>query len=223
MAGHDAILQWPRETFDAAVDAIEVAFINRGATFYFNTEVTAHTVDVFDRAKAGFDPHLWRKVRSELAHFDQFFVFAFEGAPESVIRTWGDEHGLGLADEAVTRVAYLKQNAPSLARQWRARATTANYALGDLHADLVINPMVPGLQLLLRLDTFIPGAAPRRLPIGSSRNWMSFVVDTNEVERLIARLQYFQGMLNVGDDDEEEDVDADADALEASDVAEEEA
>jgi hypothetical protein len=177
------------------VARLDQAFRRRSASLYYDTSSSAHQIHVFRPKEAGFEPELWDEVRPLIRFFDQFLIYAFETAPDGVIQRWAEDHAEGSGDEAVARIKHLRDHAPAMAKQWLSRATTVSHALGDLQADIVINPAAEGLALLLRLDSFVPGPGPKRTPIASSRQWMTFVADANEVERLIALLQSFQGMV----------------------------
>lgn len=211
VTSHQAIVEWPREEYERVIDGLQLAFKAGAASLYFDTHSSAHVIDVFNPsgATALTARGDWPQVSASIRYLDQFMAFAFEDAPDSLIRRWAKLNAnAGDGEEAVYRVQYLRANAPAIAQQWAARATSAGYTFGDVQGDIVVNPAVPTLQLLLRFDVFLPGPAPRRPPVSSSRQWLSASMTANEVDRLISRLQSLKDFITPTAPADAEGVDA---------------
>lgn len=202
--GHHTILEWSREKYDATIERLNLAFERQAAALYYDTHASAHLIDVFDPEAAGFTPEEWRDVRPVIPHFDLMMVYAFESAPDEVIERWANDHLDGSGSEAIERIAHLRTHASAIMDEWRARFMTASYTMGDVEGDVLITGSAPKVQLLLRLSSFIPGRGPRRLPLGSSRQWLSVALTANEVARLISHLQEFRSLVSVEDDETSE-------------------
>jgi hypothetical protein len=68
---------------------------------------------------------------------DQVLFFAFEGAPEEVIRAWARDRDMDLQEEALRRVEYVRKNMPNLADLWDEKSTSIVPPLVGLRYDLV--------------------------------------------------------------------------------------
>ncbi|MGW0507574.1 hypothetical protein [Micromonospora sp. NPDC003241] len=55
---------------------------------------------------------------------DQILFFAFEQAPEGIVRSWAKGKDEELEDEAVQRVLHVRENMPNLASLWIQKSTS---------------------------------------------------------------------------------------------------
>lgn len=188
MPNHVTALEWSDDDFNAVVRKVEAAFSGGFAAYYYSTSSSSHLIDVFDPQGAEFTASEWQRWGAGVAGMDQLVIFAFADAPDTVVESWGKEHGDRLGAVAVARVHQMRDNMSSAAQEWGKRSRSPGNIVGDLTVDVVYNPNLMDAQGLLRVDSFIPSGT-RRTPIGSSRHYLTAVVTRNDLKRLIHKLE----------------------------------
>lgn len=192
MSGHDDVLTMDLDEFKAKVALVETAFRRHSAAFYFDSRGAGHGIDVFDFFEEVDDVDDWIELRSFAFDCHQLFFFAFEHAPEGVIRAWGDEHD-GAGGTAFERVEIMREEMPAARLEWITRFTDLGPTLGDVATTHV---QITGRDIpktVLRMNSFIVEGL-RQAPVASSRAHLSAVLSRNELRRLIDALRMADAM-----------------------------
>ncbi|WBB78789.1 hypothetical protein O7606_21660 [Micromonospora sp. WMMD882] len=111
----------PRAAFEEFVRKVDSAVGKHAIALALHEDFPYRALQVVgdgcDLAVTGLDD-----AEDLIDNLDQILFFAFEYAPEEVIREWASEHEEDLAGEAVSRVTHLRSGMPNLATLWREKS-----------------------------------------------------------------------------------------------------
>jgi hypothetical protein len=127
----------PLPAFEKLVERVDDGIREHAIALVLHEDFPFRTLDILDPDHLDLDDLGIDDPSSQIDSLDQLLLFAFESAPERVIRAWAKERNEGLSDEAVKRVQLIRTSMPSLDELWNEKSNSIVPPLIGLSYDII--------------------------------------------------------------------------------------
>lgn len=197
---HQDLFELPPGRFEALLREVEEAFAVNNAAYFYDNTLGFTTIDYFRQPDGGEDDEAWFTAREFASSLDQLLIFAFESAPDSIVKKWGKEHGQKTSERAVEMVKSVQELMPNARSEWDNRRADFGRILGDAQISVAFSPEHADFRAILRMNSFDPTGL-RKVPTASSRQYFDVVLSPAEIQRLISKLESAASLVDFMDQD----------------------